>query len=316
MNKWFHRLGRDERLQRRAAIAVGILLAILVVLLIIVLIMPVRGKNGGDPEASGIAEEDSSASGPGASEMSDRDTSEFSGRDASDVSDFSIKSDSTHASGSSIVGMVDSLGTTVRDDAHGMGEIAAETGSDPYRDKPDIDITSWEFILANPWNDIGDYTPALATLEGQQFDERIIDAMKAFVQGARDEGLSVVLSSGYRSYETQTYLFNRKVAQYGEEVAATIVARPGTSEHQTGLCCDITDQYYEMKDESLENTALYQWMSKHCQEYGFIVRFPKGKQDITGIIYEPWHFRYVGVEAATYIMENDLTLEEFLDLYR
>ena len=70
------------------------------------------------------------------------------------------------------------------------------------------------------------------------------------------------------------------------------------------------------KGESLEDTELYQWMSAHCQEYGFIVRFPKGKEDVTGIIYEPWHFRYVGIEAATYIMENDLTLEEFLELYK
>lgn len=190
-----------------------------------------------------------------------------------------------------------------------------EDASDPYRDKPKIDPDDWMFILANPWNDISDYEPALGTLEGQQFDERIIEPMRDFALAARDEGLSVVLSSGYRSYATQTYLFNRKVSQYGEEVAATIVARPGTSEHQTGLCCDITDRYYEMKDESLEDTALYQWMSEHCQEYGFIVRFPKGREDVTGIIYEPWHFRYVGKEAASYIMEHDLTLEEFLALY-
>jgi len=70
-----------------------------------------------------------------------------------------------------------------------------------------------------------------------------------------------------------------------------------------------------MKDASLANTALFQWMSAHCHEYGFIVRYPEDKQDITGIIYEPWHFRYVGIEAATYIMENGLCFEEFLALY-
>lgn len=104
--------------------------------------------------------------------------------------------------------------------------------------------------------------------------------------------------------------------QYGsEEEAAAIVAPPGTSEHQTGLACDITDQYYELKNSSLEDTALFQWMSQHCQEYGFIVRYPKDKEDVTGIIYEPWHFRYVGEEAAAYIMEHGLCLEEFLALY-
>ena len=125
------------------------------------------------------------------------------------------------------------------------------------------------------------------------------------------------LSSTYRDYDTQKYLYERKVAQYGGNtaVAASIVAPPGTSEHQTGLCADITDRYYEMKDRSLENTALFKWMNAHCAEYGFILRYPDGKQDVTGIIYEPWHFRYVGKEAAAFIMENDLTLEEFLALY-
>ena len=196
-----------------------------------------------------------------------------------------------------------------------IAESVAAAAAEPYRDKPDIDPDDWMYILANPWHEIGDYTPELATLERQQFDERIVDDMEAFAEAARAEGLSVFLSSGYRGYDMQSYLYRRKVDEYGEAVAQTIVARPGTSEHQTGLCCDITDRYYEEKGWDLENTALYQWMSRHCQEYGFIVRFPKGKEDVTGIIYEPWHFRYVGVEAATYIMEHDLTLEEFLELY-
>lgn len=210
---------------------------------------------------------------------------------------------------------VQTAGAVVAEAAGEIGCAAAEDAMDPYRDKPDINPDDWMFLLANPWNEIGDYTPELTTLERQQFDVRIADDMEAFVQAARAEGLSVLLSSGYRSYAEQTYLFNRKVAEYGEAVAQTIVARPGTSEHQTGLCCDITDRYYEMKDRSLEETELYQWMSEHCQEYGFIVRFPDGKEDVTGIIYEPWHFRYVGREAAAYIMEHDLTLEEFLELY-
>ena len=190
---------------------------------------------------------------------------------------------------------------------------------EPYSDKPDIDINSWEYVLINSNNNIGDYVPELTTLEGSQsFDSRAVDSLKAFIEAARGEGLSVFLSSTYRSYSEQNYLYERKVSQYGGDraVAATIVAPPGTSEHQSGLCADITDQYYASKDRSLENTALFKWMKEHCQEYGFILRYPDGKQDITGIIYEPWHFRYVGVEVATYIMENDLTLEEFHELYK
>lgn len=182
---------------------------------------------------------------------------------------------------------------------------------------PDIDITSWEFLLVNAENNIGEYTPDVTELEGQNLDSRIIEPMKAFVAAARAEGLSVYLSSGYRDYATQLYLYNRKVSQVGDpDTAATIVAKPGTSEHQTGLACDITDQYYDPKTQELENTQLFQWMSKHCQEYGFIVRYPKGSEDVTGIMYEPWHFRYVGVEAATYIMEHGITLEEFAALYK
>jgi LAS superfamily LD-carboxypeptidase LdcB len=192
---------------------------------------------------------------------------------------------------------------------------------------PDVDVSSWEFILANASHSIETYAPpAIETLEGQQFDTRIIEPMKAFVAAARAEGLSVYLSSGYRDYATQQYLYNRKINQgYTPEQAATIVAPPGTSEHQTGLVCDITDQYYDPKDWAvLEKTALYQWMSEHCQEYGFIVRYPKDKSglnteeaktSVTGIIYEPWHYRYVGFEAATYMMENKICLEEFLALY-
>ena len=188
----------------------------------------------------------------------------------------------------------------------------------PEPEWPDVDITSWEYILANPDHEIGTYTPELTGLEGGQFfDSRAVSALKDFIQAGRNAGYSVVINSSYRDYSTQEYLYERKVAQCGGDTAAAarIVAPPGTSEHQTGLCCDIADQFYSVKDSSLENTATYQWMYAHCAEYGFILRYPKDKEDVTGIIYEPWHFRYVGTEAAQYIMENGLCLEEFLALY-
>jgi LAS superfamily LD-carboxypeptidase LdcB len=195
-------------------------------------------------------------------------------------------------------------------------EPTATPTPDPYADKPDIDINSWEYVLANPWNSIEDYYPDVVQIEDIEVDYRIYDAMEAFVSDCRAAGNTVYLSSGYRSYDLQSYLFEKKCQEYDEETAATIVARPGTSEHQTGIAADITEEYYEYKSAILEDTAMYQWMEAHCQEYGFIVRFPDGKEDITGIIYEPWHFRYVGVEAATYIMEHNLTLEEFVALYK
>ena len=185
---------------------------------------------------------------------------------------------------------------------------------------PRVDIDSWQFTLASADHPIGQYVPPeLSTLEGdRQFDSRAVVSLQNFIDAARAEGLSVCLSSTYRPYTEQEYLFNRKVAQLGgdEAAAARIVLPAGTSEHQLGLCADITDQYYETKTTDLESTALYQWMLQHCAEYGFILRYPADKQEITGVMYEPWHFRYVGEEAAQYIMEHGICLEEFLALYQ
>ena len=203
-------------------------------------------------------------------------------------------------------------------------EIAAtpEPTPEPTPGIPNIDINSWEFILVNSENTIGaDYAPPeLVYLSDSKcpIDSRISDALTAFASAASNEGLPVYLSSGYRSYSEQAANLQRKLDEgYSYDSAIKIVAAPGSSEHQTGLCCDITDVYHALKTPSeLEQTETFKWMRDHCQEYGFIVRYPDGKQDITSVIYEPWHFRYVGVEAATYIMENNLCLEEFVALYQ
>ena len=187
---------------------------------------------------------------------------------------------------------------------------------------PDIDIDSWEYILANGENSIAEYTPPeIVTLENQPLDSRIIEPLKAMAQDTRAQGLSVFLSSGYRSYSEQAANFirvcqNNGVAD-GKDARGFYITMPaGCSEHQTGLACDITDVYYPVKNSSIENTATFQYMSKHCQDFGFILRFPKDKEEVTGVMYEPFHYRYVGVEAAQYMTENNLCLEEFVSLYR
>lgn len=185
---------------------------------------------------------------------------------------------------------------------------------------PEIDVNSWEFILANDTHSIGEYAPPeLVTLEGQMFDSRIVKAMQDMAADTRSKGLTVCLSSGYRDYGTQAANYRNKCLQYppdGKDSSGHyIVLPPGTSEHQTGLCCDITYTYVNPKNRDLANTAMYQYMSQHCQEFGFIVRYPEDKEEVTMVMFEPWHFRYVGVEAAAYIMENGLCLEEFLGLY-
>ena len=202
---------------------------------------------------------------------------------------------------------------------------------------PEIDITEWQYMLVNK-NYPLDSTyepPQLAylnmTADEQDIqtnyndqrcpvDSRIAQALLDFANGCKAAGLPVYLSSGYRSYDVQNQLLQRKIGQgYDYDTAITIVAAPGTSEHQSGLVCDITDYYRELKDSSLAETDTYKWLCEHCTEYGFIVRYPEDKSgsadSITGVIYEPWHFRYVGTGVAEYIMDNNLCLEEFWDLY-
>ena len=160
-----------------------------------------------------------------------------------------------------------------------------------------------------------------------QTDSRIVDTTKKMIADARKEGVRIIAISAFRDYDYQMELFENKVIRLQQskgysvdkarEEAATVVAYPGTSEHQLGLALDLVDARHVKLDQSQENTAAYKWLYEHCAEYGFIVRYPNGKTDITGIIYEPWHFRYVGTDAAKVIMEKEITLEEYLlDYYQ
>lgn len=139
----------------------------------------------------------------------------------------------------------------------------------------------------------------------------------------RREGLSFEICSSYRDVKRQQELFDEDLNAlmrqgYSYQEAYDEVAKetmpPGHSEHSTGLAFDIVSMGYQMLDAGQKKTAENKWLREHCAEYGFILRYPEGKEDITQISYESWHFRYVGVEAAKYIMENDLTLEEYLEI--
>lgn len=138
----------------------------------------------------------------------------------------------------------------------------------------------------------------------------------------RAEGLAFEICSSYRDVKVQERLFNEDVDAlmqrgYSYEEAYAEVEKetmpPGHSEHSTGLAFDIVSLGYQLLDAGQQNTAETQWLHEHCAEYGFILRYPKGKEEITQISYESWHYRYVGVEAATYIMEQGITLEEYLE---
>ncbi len=124
-------------------------------------------------------------------------------------------------------------------------------------------------------------------------------------------GYNLKLKSGYRSYSTQTAIYNRYVKNYGLTYANQRSAKPGHSEHQTGLAFDIGQV-----SQSFGNTESGKWLASNCYKYGFIIRYPKGKELITGYSYEPWHVRYVGIPVATEIMQSNLTLEEYLGIFK
>lgn len=137
----------------------------------------------------------------------------------------------------------------------------------------------------------------------------LTECSSAFNQMKKDaaaKGLNLYISSGYRSYSSQSSIYNRYVSRDGRKLADTYSARPGHSEHQTGLAIDLNTI-----TQSFANTAECKWVAENCHKYGFIIRYPKGKTHITGYYYEPWHLRYVGVEKATKIYNSGLCLEEY-----
>ena len=183
---------------------------------------------------------------------------------------------------------------------------------------------SWELRLVNPWNPLPanyDYTGNLAQYAtGKEFDSRAIESLRKMVADGKEHGLYA--ASLFRPYDLQVKLYNRQVDREmknglsraeAEVKAATVVARPGTSEHHMGLAVDILGSGYSSLVESFDKTSAFAWLKAHCAEYGFILRYPKEKEPITGVIYEPWHYRYVGIGPATEIMRRGITLEEYLE---
>lgn len=186
--------------------------------------------------------------------------------------------------------------------------------------------TEWQLILVNPWNPLpADWEVNLIDIgQNQQVDIRCYEELMTMLSDCQMAGYRPLVCSAYRSQDRQNELFYNKVQRviaegYPEEeaieVAATTVAYPGTSEHQLGLAVDIVDENHQLLDETQENTGVQQWLMQHSWEYGFILRYPNQKSNITGIIYEPWHYRYVGKEAARELYEQDLCLEEYLEQF-
>lgn len=187
---------------------------------------------------------------------------------------------------------------------------------DSHQDADGLTVISG-ILLVNKNHPLpADYAPDYTNGAGQStsLQGEAEAAAEAFLAAANAQGNSMYVLSGYRSYNVQASLFANYAAIHGEEKANTFSARAGQSEHQTGLSFDVGDAQHSGYNlqTSIDQLPGVQWMMQHCAEYGFILRYPEGKEDITGYQYEPWHYRYVGVEAATAIMASGLTLEEYL----
>lgn len=182
---------------------------------------------------------------------------------------------------------------------------------------------TWSLVLINEEHplDTG-YTPDLeAVREGSFVDARIVEDAKKMLEDAEKEGLNMYIVSAHRDYEAQREVFNTTMTQWISQGSTPLeayeetkksVAVPGTSEHASGLAMDITSGQYGELDEKQAETAEAKWLAENCWKYGFILRYPLDKSDITGIVFEPWHYRYVGKDAAEEIMKKDITLEEYL----
>lgn len=182
-----------------------------------------------------------------------------------------------------------------------------------------------ELPFVNPWHEIDpDYTVELTAInENHQIATIAYDDLSEMLSACQAAGLDPAICSSYRTREYQQMLFERKVSYYlkkgntqteAEALAGHSVAYPGTSEHQLGLALDIIDNSNWNLDESQAKTATQKWLMEHSWEYGWILRYPDGKSEITGIIYEPWHYRYVGREVAAEIYSLGICLEEYIEL--
>lgn len=188
----------------------------------------------------------------------------------------------------------------------------------------------WNLILVSGRHPLEEeLSVELATVaDPYQVDARILEPLQQMLFDARAAGYSLQVISAYRPFSSSERLYGNKVQEYlsagydqasAEAEAAKWVAPPGHSEHNTGLAVDIvSDGYFLQYDDLYEAFAEFdeaKWMKENCHKYGFILRYPRGKEDITGINFEPWHFRYVGVEHACVIMAQEFTLEEYLIQY-
>ena len=187
-----------------------------------------------------------------------------------------------------------------------------------YQDPVDTDIEKNNEMLTNKFHkltneynpdDLIDISNVYSYGENQKLRKNAYDAFISMFNAAKKENITLIINSSYRSYEEQEEIYNKYTKWYGEEDTDKIAAKPGFSEHQTGLAVDI--QSYNTNKDNFEESDAFKWLNENAYKYGFILRYPKDKEYLTGYGYESWHYRYVGLEIAKYIKENNITFDEY-----
>ncbi|MBO4601118.1 MAG: M15 family metallopeptidase [Bacilli bacterium] len=190
-----------------------------------------------------------------------------------------------------------------------------------YEDTTPTDTSKEYLILVNKYNYLGeDFKPDdLVTISTKYswgnygthtIRKEVFDAFLKMHEDANQNGIYLMINSSYRDFNSQTIVYNNYLKRHGEPYADKYAARPGFSEHQTGLALDIFSIEGALRD-TFKDSSAYLWLKDNAYKYGFILRYPEGKENITGFSFEPWHYRYVGVDAAKYIYENQITFEEY-----
>lgn len=219
-----------------------------------------------------------------------------------------------------IVGIVLILSNNKEETTKNSTDNLQAQASEEEKEEKKKEITDWRLILVNIDNELPeDYQLELADIDQyRQFDARAIEELKNMIEAERESGASGLwVQSAYRSIEYQKEVFEKQVQEYknqgktqqeAEELTLKIINKPGTSEHNLGLAVD-----FNYANNDFEETTAFEWLKENAENYGFILRYPKEKEEITKVTYEPWHWRYVGVEHAKEINKKEYCLEEYIE---
>ena len=209
---------------------------------------------------------------------------------------------------------------TPEEEAAAAEKAAAKEAAQAQLNDPLMVLVSPVYAMPEDYV-VGDTVTCSTDVNNGKLASPAAEAFKAMQAAAKKDGVTLHLQSGYRSVSYQAGLYQNQIQKWmnagmdrtaAEAKAKTIVTPPGHSEHNCGLAADINSPEYYALEEPFKNTKAYAWLCEHAEEYGFILRYPKDKEDVTGIIYEPWHWRYVGVENAKRINASGLCLEEYI----